>query len=136
MIKKLVNLIFKQYDIGQWWGGFRNTVSNATMYITLFNTALLVPMAYVTWFQPWTEDVGIQISFTLFLLVIFLAGVTLLLFEYKVFTPSTFSFWTGQFWKHNNPMKKKLDKMDKETKERFTKIEAQLAELLKQKSGN
>jgi len=134
MFKKLLSLIFRQYDIGQWWGGFRHTVSNATMYITMFNTALLVPMAYVTWFQPWTEDIGIQIPFTLFLLIIFIGGVLLLLFEYKVFTPSTFNFWTDQWWKHNNPMKRKIDKFEKDTNKRLNEIERKLDEVLKQKS--
>ena len=119
---KFIDLLLKQHDIGQWWGGFRSTVSSASLYITLFNTALLVPMAYVTWVQPWSVENGMNLSFWLFVLIILIAGILLLLFEYKFFTPSGFSFWTGQFWKHQNPIRKEFKGLEK----RLKKIEEML----------
>lgn len=130
-MKQLIKFIFKQYDIGKWWGAFRNTVSNSTMYITFFNTAMLVPMAYVTWVQPWTaEYLGIQITFGIFCLFIFICGIFLLLFEYKIFTPSTFSFWNNQWWKHNNPIKIRMDKQDEKIKEQ-NEIIKEMSEAIK-----
>lgn len=124
---KLLALIFKQYNIGIWWGGLRNTVSNATMYLSLFNTAMIVPMAYVTWVQPWTASMGIDVSFVTFLLIILVLAVIVLLVEYKLFTPSNFAFWADQFWKHgDNPIEKRMNAQD----ERLDRMEKTLQEIL------
>jgi hypothetical protein len=109
---KLGDALSKQHNIGIWWGALRNTVSNATMYLSLFNTAMIVPMAYVTWVQPWSAGMGWDISFVLFLVIIAVLAVIVLLIEYKLFTPSNFAFWAEQFWKHgNNPIAPKLDEL-------------------------
>ena len=118
MSKNLLSSILKQHNIGIWWGALRNTISNATMYLSLFNTALIVPMAYVSWFQPWVASAGIDISFPLFILGIFALGVVVLLVEYKLFTPSNFEFWGEQFWKHgSNPMNERMDRLEKKVDE-------------------
>jgi hypothetical protein len=122
-MSRLVDSILKQHNIGMWWGGLRNTVSNATMYLSLFNTALLIPMAYVSWVQPWFSSAGVEFPFWAFLVGISVLGVIVLLVEYKLFTPSNFEFWSDQFWKHgSNPITKRLDKQD----ERLERIESLL----------
>ena len=112
-MNKIIKAIIRQYDIGQWWGGFSNAFSNIAMFITLFNTLLIIPMAYVTWFTPWASGLGLVIPFTVFISVIFVVGIVMLLLGYKVLTPSGFVFWAAQFWKHNNPLRKKLNKIEK-----------------------
>ncbi len=115
---KIREKIFKQYNIGIWWGALRNTVSNASMYLSLFNTAMLIPMAYVSWFQPWSADLGWNISFWAFILGIIILGIIVLLVEYKLFTPSNFEFWADQFWRHgDNPVSKRIDDLEVEIKE-------------------
>lgn len=126
-MKKIFDFILKQHNIGIWWGGLRNTISNATMYLSLFNTAMIVPMAYVTWVQPWCEKMGWDFSFIWFLVVLFVMAVIVLLVEYKLFTPSNFEFWGEQFWKHgSNPMNERMDRLEKkvdELKELISKYE-------------
>ena len=114
--KRLKELLLRQHDIGRWWGGFRTVASNTSMYITLFNMALLVPMAYVTWVAPWFLEREIVFPFGIFIGVIFFGGMSILLIEYKLLTPSGFSFWNDQWWRHNNPIKKKMNKMDRRLK--------------------
>lgn len=82
-------------------------------------------MAYVTWVQPWSEKNGINLTFWLFVLIIFIAGILLLIFEYKFFTPSGFLFWTGQFWKHQNPIRRELNDMKRELKQIKALLEKQ-----------
>ena len=42
-----------------------------------------------------------------------------MLFEYKVSTPSIYSFSNEQLWKHDNPMRNKLNNIEKRMSSRF-----------------
>lgn len=130
MSNKVFDLIFKQHNIGSWWGGFINTVSNASMIITLYNTAMITPVAYVTWVQPFASNLDFNLSFGLFLLIIIVGGITVLLIQYKFLTASSFTFWADQFWMHGeNPISKKQEEQDK----RLDDIESKLDKLLEMK---
>lgn len=136
---KILKFIFRQYNIGQGWGAFSQTFAQITAFITLFNTLLLIPTAYVTWFSPWAHDRGWVISFTSFFLVILVVSVITLFVGYKLLVPSSFSFWSSQFWKHQNPIKRKLDRMEKNQdnqNKRLKVIEGILKRIEKQHSTN
>jgi hypothetical protein len=60
---------------------------------------------------------GFEFPFWLFAIVILVGAVCVLLMEYKLFTPSGFQFWSEQFWKHDNPMRKKIEEMDAKLEE-------------------
>ncbi len=125
-MSKWARFLLKQHNIGIWWGGLRNTISNATMYLSLFNTALLIPMAYVSWVQPWFSSLGIELPFWSFLVVIVVLAAVVILIEYKFLTPSNFEFWSDQFWRHgNNPITKKLEEQEK----RLERMENMLAKI-------
>lgn len=131
-MKNLLKIILKQYDIGSWWGAFKSTVGSASLYLTMFNTVMLVPMAYVTWVSPWFLERGIIMPFWFFVMVLLVGGMFVLLIEYKLFTPSGFMFWSEQFWKHGNPLKDKMEEHDKrfdEQEERMKRMEEMLEKL-------
>lgn len=132
-MRKFLSSLLKQHDIGQGYGGFINTVSSTAMFVTFFNTLLLVPMAYVTWVKPWTEGKGIYLAFTSFVGLIALSGFIVLLIQYKLLTPSTFFFWNRQFWKHNNPIRQKLNEIEKKMDKRLKSIEEALERIEKEK---
>jgi hypothetical protein len=121
--RSVAKLLFKQYNIGSWWGAAKTTFGNASVYLTLFNALLLIPTAYVTWIAPWCLQVGFEFPFWLFAVVILIGAVCVLLMEYKLFTPSGFQFWSEQFWKHDNPMRKKIEEMDAKLEELVKKSE-------------
>jgi len=136
-LRKIIGFIFRQYDVGQWWGALSQTLAQIMAFVTVFNTALLIPTAYVTWFSPWVLSTGLKITFTTFILIIFIVSVFVLLAGYKLLTPSSFAFWTAQFWKHRNPIKIKLDKIEKNQgnqDKRLKAIEEALRELVRQRS--
>lgn len=116
-MNKIIGFIFRQHNIGNWWGAFAQSIGQVSIFLTLFNTLLLIPTAYVTWFAPWTQNMGLQIPITLFILVIFLCGVVVLLAAYKILTPSSFSFWNDQFWRHDNLLRQKLNDIETRQKE-------------------
>lgn len=121
-MKNLIELVFRQYDIGSWFGAFKYTFSNAAVYLSLFNTAMIVPIAYVTWLSPWLIGMGVSFPFGYLLALLFLGIVVLLLLQYKLLTPSDFSFWSEQWWKHDNPMKIKLEEHDKRFDEQENRL--------------
>ena len=107
-MNKIIKAILRQHETGHWWGAFSQTLGQITAFVTLFNMLLLIPTAYVTWFAPWANDVGIRIGFGVFISVILISGIVLLFIAYKILIPSSVSFQSNQAWEHNNPMRKKL----------------------------
>jgi len=118
-MSKLVDSIFQQYDIGSWWGAAKSTFSNAAIYMSIFNTTMIIPMAYVTWISPWLQSFNISIPFWIFGITVMVGGIAVMLFEYKVSTPSIYSFSNEQFWKHDNPIRNKLNNIEKRMSSRF-----------------
>ena len=127
MFKKILSAIFRQHNIGNWWGAFKNVAAGASMYVTFINLCLLIPTAYATWFAPWMFEKGVNLPFIIFLGVILLAIAIVFAFEYKVSIPSAYSFWNEQWWKHSNPIRNKMADMDK----RLEKIEKALESIAK-----
>lgn len=133
MPKNLLNKVLKQHNVGIWWGALKNTISESSFVITVFNMIMLVPTFYVTVVSPWCLDNGIQFPFWIMVVAIMAVGVIVLLVQYKIFTPSSFAFWSDQFWSHgDNPISKK----QKEHDERLANIESKLEELLKRGESN
>ena len=128
-MKTLIESIFKQYDIGPWWGALKSTIGSASLYLTIFNTAMIAPMAYVTWASPWLLQMGIAVPFWVFGVAILIGILIVLLYEYKLSTPSNFIFWNAQFWKHDNPIKAKMEEHDKRFDEQDEKIELMMQAL-------
>lgn len=122
----IINFIFKQYDVGNWWGAAKATFSNAAVYFSVFNTAMIVPMAYVTWIAPLVQQYGLEIPFWIFGVLVVVLGIVAMVLEYKLSTPSGFSFWSEQFWKHNNPIRLKMEEQDK----RLENMERMLEQLI------
>lgn len=118
-MKQIFSYIFKQYDIGQWWGAAKSTFANASIYMAIFNTAMIVPMAYVTWISPWLQLQGMSMPFWVFGGIILVGATVAMLFEYKLSLPSIISFGNEQNWKHDNPIRAKLNNIEKRMSERF-----------------
>jgi len=124
--KRINKSLFKQFNIGIWWGAFRNLLQQANFYLLLITCVSSVTTLAFTVINPWLADnYGIHIP--LFVVLIVAVGLLLLilLFEHKLTMPSYFSYWNEQWWLHKNPAKKRFDKIDRDIKE--------LRELLKGK---
>ena len=127
MIKKIVNLILKQNSVGgKWLGGFKQVASGATMYVTFINLALLAVTAYGTTVAPWMQGKGLNIPFAVFFGIIFLVILIVLGFEYKVAVPSNFIFWNDQWWRHDNPIRNKMNNLEKRLNTKIDKSDKRL----------
>lgn len=113
----LKHKLLKQKKIGSWWGGVKQSTAQLTMYVTFINLLLIAVTAWNTTLSEWLAEFGIEIPFIVFALGILFILMAALLFEYKVSIPSFFSFWSAQFWEHDNPMRKKIEEIDKKLDE-------------------
>jgi hypothetical protein len=114
----------KQYNIGTWFGAVKNTISESSFVITVFNMVMLIPTFYVTVVSPWCLEKGIIFPFWVLIVIIVVTGLIVLLLQYKLFTPSSFTFWADQFWQHgDNPISKKLEEQDKRLREIESKLD-------------
>jgi len=131
VIRGFLKRLMQQHTIGgKWLGGFKNVASGATMYITFINLVLLAVTAYATTVAPWMQGRGLNIPFVVFLGVILGIILVVFAFEYKVSVPSNFIFWNDQWWRHSNPIRRKMEMLEA----RLKKIEA-ILERIENKGG-
>lgn len=120
---KVNKSIFRQFNIGIWWGGLRNLLQQANFYLLAITCVSSVATLFVTVINPWLVDnFGIRIPF--YIMVIAAAGIlmVILLFEHKLTMPSYFSYWNEQWWFHGNLLRERLDIRDKEINEQYKQI--------------
>ena len=103
--------------------------SGATMYVTFINLLLLAVTAYGTTVAPWMQGKGLNIPFVIFFAFILLIVLVVLGFEYKVAVPSNFIFWNDQWWRHDNPIRRKMNNMEKRLNEKIDKSDARLVKI-------
>lgn len=116
MFAKIKTFILRQYSIGNWWGAFRNISTNVMSYVIFLNFILVAPIGYSMAVAPWLEARGVPMPLIVFMGIIMLGILLIFVLEYKLSIPSQYSFWNDQWWRHNNPIKDKMDKMDKRLK--------------------
>ena len=101
--------LFQQDNkLGTWWGGIKLVTQQGGVYVQVMTMALAGIGAYTGLLNR-----GINVPAWLFVLV--LAGITgaVMLFEWRTGMPSTFAAWNCQWWQHDNPLRAKIERMEK-----------------------
>ena len=131
-MKRFWDLIFRQYDIGTWWGAIRVLWNSAMFYYSPVSMFMTVNIYYYAvrdkylgeWF-PW-------FNLKWFIVLLVLAIIIAMLTEYKITVPSLTHYSSAQAAKHKNPifdeirdirkqqreMGKKIDSIEKQLKDR------------------
>jgi len=115
--RKLASNIFRQHNVGVWWGGFKNVATSVMAYVTFLNLIFVAPVAYAMVVDPWLTEQGVTLPFSVFMGLLFLGIVLIFVLEFKVSIPSTYYFWNEQWWRHKNPMRKEMGNLKKQVKE-------------------
>jgi hypothetical protein len=108
----LNNKLFKQTNVGEWWGAFRNLGSYVGFYITIANIFFTLVNTYII-----GNVAGVHMALPTWAIVLIAgAGFLLLLivamiFEHKYTLPSFMTYWNQQWWSHNNPLPNELKTM-------------------------
>lgn len=123
------NRLFKQTNVGKWWGAFRNLGSYISFYLFIINTIVLLINTYIL---GNTFVYGLPIPmWTIILITIAVFFVLLLsamLFEHKYTIPSFMTYWNSNWWNHGNPLPGKIEAMQKHNDDRFDAIERMIKE--------
>jgi|SRR3989304_7556199 len=115
----------EQKKLSPFWGGLKELLIRAMVYIGIINFILIMITAYHTAIK----DI-MPIPFWLFFLVLTFILFVVMIFEYIVVLPSSIAFANRQSYKHDNPIKddiirilKKLDEIEIVSKSSYQKIE-------------
>jgi hypothetical protein len=113
-----------QHTIGRWWGYLKLIAQQANLYVQGLILVFSATSAYAV-VNDWALNQGWSIPFWGFALIVFvvLGGVAFV--EWKYLIGSTFKAWNHQSWRHDNPMRLKLEEMEKQQAE----IARQLSDL-------
>lgn len=114
--KRVAKGIFRQHNVGTWWGAFKNVASNVMAYVTFLNLIFVAPVAYTMVVDPWLTKRGFSLPFAAFMGILFLGIALIFVLEFKVSIPSIYHFWNEQWWQHKNPMRKEMKALNKRMK--------------------
>ena len=105
--------IFKQKNVGNHWGIFANVAAQLSILIAMLNLLLLIATAYNTTLREWFEQYGIPLNFLAFMGLIALLLLVAAVLVYKFALPSYFSAVNDQIYKHDNPIRKDIEQVQK-----------------------
>ena len=88
-----------------WWGRFRFMFGHAMFYVSMVNMGLLAATAYNTTIRDWaSEYFGIQLTFWVFLLIMFGLIVVGFIVEYVISVPALIAISNEQMYAHQSPI--------------------------------
>lgn len=104
-------LLFSKQAKSVQWIGSAYTIYSATMlYQAIINAFLLSATAYNTTLRDWLPS---WLHFWLFLVILMAFQLIIMFLHYKFIYPSIVAFGNEQAWKHDNPIRRDLDKIKK-----------------------
>jgi hypothetical protein len=122
--------MIKQTNVGNWWGAIMTLAGRLGTYVSMINLVLITFFAYPSVSGFIFGFIGITVPFWLFILMIFISPFIIMLFEYKFGFPSLVSFNNQQAYKHGNPMRDDIEKLQKDVAEIKEDV-AEIKEILK-----
>lgn len=118
------NNLMQQITTVKWWGKLKYILQQLTFYTTIMMLGFTSISAYTTGIQPYLEQHGINLPFAAFIAIIIFILIVAVLLEYKLTLPGFHSVWNEQWWRHDNPMRVILEKMEILQKEQDKRLEA------------
>lgn len=106
--------ILKQRNIGTFLGMAKIVIGNVSPYVNWVSLALVGIMSFYTTLSPLFSSWGIQFPFWMFILLLVFIIIVLMIVEWIFVLPSVFGATSIQAWEHENPMREKLESMEKE----------------------
>lgn len=101
----------RQHNTGKWIGGLIDAYSRVSFFVSAVNTLMIIAMFYGMTAGPWLVARIPWLTFPVFMSLAVVGIVVAMVIAYAVLLPSSMSFFNEQFYKHNNPMKRDLDRI-------------------------
>ena len=109
----LKNRLLREEKVGMGWGGFKAIISSASGYASWISLAMQSVVLY-TVLTPYMQTRDIEIPFWCFALMLVALAITVMLFEWKVTIPSAMKFTNSQQYKHDNPIRHDIERLQKD----------------------
>jgi len=112
------NILSKQsHKFGLGWGVFKLLIQHTGAYIQMLILGFSSISAFYVLNQWTLETFSKSLPFTAFALAIVITIALLCFFEWKLGLPSTFIAWNNQWWEHRNPLRRKMERIEKDITE-------------------
>lgn len=102
-----------KYYGGSYIGGFLDTYGRAAMVINGLQFIVVLVIFYTTSAKPYIIQYAPWFTFTHYLLLVFFALVLLIVLTRLFVVPSAYTFTNQQVWENTNPMRDKLEEIEK-----------------------
>jgi len=126
-MKKIIKLIFRQYNTGPFLGRLLMIYATAMGFYGMLGQAI----GLSTWYTVRGNTLLPWAGFWSLLAVAILLGLCLCLVSWKFVIPSQINISNRQGWEHNNPGRPYMERMDK----RIENIEKLLEKVLESKAS-
>lgn len=121
--------LFGQRKTGRYVGGLLETYARAAGIISAVQLLGVLVILFTTSIAPFASHYGLTwLSFPLYIAVAIVGMVVLMCVVYVVAIPSVYDFANQQSWKHNNPIRRKLELMERNQKRIASKLGIELEE--------
>ena len=109
-----MNLKFlRQYNTGRKIGALLDTYQRTAGVISAIQYVTMIIILYTTSARPFLDIYYPWVTFWMFMLIAVVMVLVVMVIVYMIAAPSTFAFHNQQLWKHDNPMRFKLEKIEK-----------------------
>lgn len=102
-----------QYYKGRHFGALLDTYQRSAGMLSAVQYIAMLIVLYTTSIQPFVIQHLPWLTFNIYMIIVFVSIAIMMVSVYIVGTPSSFAFWSEQIWKHDNPMRHKLEAMEK-----------------------
>ena len=111
-----------KYYSGSYVGGLLDTYSRASIVISGVQFFIVVIILYTTSIQPNLIRFAPWMTFAHYIIITLLLMLGLMVFARLMITPSAYTYTNRQVWDNNNPMRAKLEKMERNQKKIMEKL--------------
>lgn len=120
-MKIKIPFITKYYN-GSYIGGLLDTYARASIVIGSMQFLIVVVILYTTSIQPNLARFAPWMTFAHYIIIALLLMLGLMVFSRLLITPSAYTYSNRQVWGNNNPMRAKLEQMERNQKKIMEKL--------------
>lgn len=111
-----------QYYTGRKLGGLLDTYQRSAGIINIIQFTAMIIILYTTSAREFFAIHFPWMTFTVYLVIAFVLVTIVMVVAYTIAAPSTYAFWNQQIWKHDNPLRRKLEHMELNQKKVMEKL--------------
>ena len=112
----------RQHYTGKNIGGLIDTYQRSVGIVGAIQYIAVVIILYTTSLRPFLSTHLPWMSFGVYIAVAFTIMLGIMVVSYIIGAPSSFAYWNHQIWKHDNPQRAKLERLEYNQKKIMEKL--------------